>query len=63
MKTILVAPLMFLAIGCKAAAQAPPVTTPPTFGFSLPSVEGTLTYSLSASESFFTGYNDSGLNR
>jgi hypothetical protein len=62
MKKIRVAPLLLLAIGSMAAAQAPPLTTPPTFGFSLPSVEGTLTYSLSASESFFTGYQGSGLD-
>ena len=62
MKTTLVAPLVLLAIGSMAAAQAPPLAAPPTFGFSLPSVEGTLTYSLSGSESFFTGYQGSGLN-
>jgi hypothetical protein len=60
MKTTLVAPLLLLAIGPIAKAQAPPLATPPSFGFSLPSVEGTLTYSLSASESFFTGYQGSG---
>jgi hypothetical protein len=52
--------MMFFALGMMAAAQAPPMATPPTFGFSLPSVEGTLTYSLSASESFYTGYQNSG---
>jgi hypothetical protein len=60
MKTTLVAPLLLLAIGSMAKAQAPPLATPPSFGFSLPSVEGTLTYSLSASESFLTGYQGSG---
>ena len=58
MKTYLVAPALLLALGWRAEAQAPPLTTPPTFGFSLPSVEGTMTYSLSASESFLTGYNN-----
>ncbi len=58
MKTYLVAPVLLLALGWRAEAQAPPLATPPTFGFSLPSVEGTLTYSLSASESFETGYGD-----
>jgi hypothetical protein len=60
MKTILVAPLLFLAIGSRAEAQAPPMATAPSFGFSLPSAEGTLTYSLSASESFLTGSEASG---
>jgi hypothetical protein len=49
-----------LAIGSLAKAQAPPLATPPSFGFSLPSVEGTMTYSLSASESFLVGYQNSG---
>lgn len=56
MKSYLVAPLLLLALGSLAEAQAPPVATPPTFGFSLPTVEGTLTYSLSAGESLITGY-------
>jgi hypothetical protein len=56
MKAYLVASVLLLALGVRAKAQAPPLSTPPTFGFSLPSVEGTLTYSLSASESFLTGY-------
>jgi hypothetical protein len=56
MKAYLVAPVLLLAVGVRAKAQAPPLSTPPTFGFSLPSVEGTLTYSLSASEAFLTGY-------
>ena len=57
MKTYLVASAMFLAVGSLAQAQDVPaaVTSTPTFGFSLPSVEGTLTYSLSAAESFETG--------
>ncbi len=58
MKTYLVAPVLLLALGWRAEAQAPPLSTPPSFGFSLPSVEGTMTYSLSASESFLTGYNN-----
>ena len=58
MKRYLVAPVLLLALGWRAEAQAPPVATPPTFGFFLPTVEGTLTYSLSASESFLIGYND-----
>ncbi len=61
MKAYLVAPVLLLALGWRAEAQAPPLSTPPTFGFSLPSVEGSLTYSLSASESFETGYG-SGVN-
>jgi hypothetical protein len=60
MKTTLVALTLALAVGSVAAAQAPPLATPPSFGFSLPSVEGTLTYSLSASESFLTGYQANG---
>ena len=56
MKSYLVVPVLLLALGVRAKAQAPPTSTPPTFGFSLPSVEGTLTYSLSASEAFLTGY-------
>jgi hypothetical protein len=58
MKTYLVATVVLLALGVRAEAQAPPTSTPPSFGFSLPSVEGTMTYSLSASESFLTGYNN-----
>jgi hypothetical protein len=61
MKTYLMGPVLLLALGVRAKAQAPPLSTPPSFGFSLPSVEGTMTYSLSASEAFLTGYN-SGLN-
>jgi hypothetical protein len=61
MKAYLVAPVLLLALGWRAEAQAPPMSTPPSFGFSLPSVEGTLTYSLSASESFLSGY-DNGWN-
>jgi len=61
MKVYLVAPVLLLALGWRAEAQAPPMSTPPSFGFSLPSVEGTLTYSLSASESFLSGY-DNGWN-
>src|ERR1700689_1397096 len=62
MKTYLVAPVMLLALGSLAQAQDVPavVNSTPTFGFSLPSVEGTLTYSLSAAESFDTGYNTGG---
>ena len=55
MKTCLVAPVLLIALGAMAQEQAPPVASAPTFGFSLPTVEGTLTYSLSASESFLTG--------
>ncbi|MEO8735166.1 MAG: hypothetical protein ABI380_01355 [Edaphobacter sp.] len=60
MKSYLVAPLMLLALGSMAEAQQPQMSSAPTFGFSLPSVEGTLTYSLSASESYLTGYQNSG---
>jgi hypothetical protein len=51
---------MLFALGSLAQAQDVPaaVTSTPTFGFSLPSVEGTLTYSLSASQSFTTGYGN-----
>ena len=56
MKSYLMAPVLLLALGVRAQAQAPPLSTPPSFGFSLPSVEGTMTYSLSASEAFLTGY-------
>ncbi len=58
MKKYLVVPTLLLAFGSLAEAQAPPVTSTPTFGFSLPSVEGTLTYALSGSESFLTGYGN-----
>jgi hypothetical protein len=61
MKTTLVALLLSLAGGYVASAQAPPLATAPSFGFSLPSVEGTLTYSLSGSESFLIGDQTSGL--
>jgi hypothetical protein len=62
MKSYLVAPVMFFALGSLAQAQDVPATetSTPTFGFSLPSVEGTLTYSLSAAESFETGYAGGG---
>ena len=62
MKNTLMASAMLLALGSMAEAQAPPLSSPPSFGFSLPSVEGTLTYSLSASESFFTGYQSNGVD-
>jgi hypothetical protein len=60
MKTYLMAPAIFLAIGSLAQAQDIPAAAPttPTFGFSLPSVEGTMTYSLSAAQSFMTGYGN-----
>jgi hypothetical protein len=60
MKTYLMAPVMLLAIGSLAHAQDVPATvaSTPTFGFTLPSVEGSLTYSLSASQSFMTGYDN-----
>jgi hypothetical protein len=61
MKAYLMGPVLLLALGVRAEAQAPPLSTPPSFGFSLPSVEGTMTYSLSASEAFLTGYGG-GLN-
>jgi opacity protein-like surface antigen len=64
MKSYLVAPVMLLALGSLAQAQDVPATeiSTPTFGFSLPSVEGTLTYSLSAAESFETGYTGGGVD-
>ena len=60
MKTCLVAPLLLLTLGSIASAQATQPITPsaPNFGFTLPTVEGTLTYALSGSESFLTGYGD-----
>ena len=58
MKIYLVASVLFLTFAWSAEAQEPPLSAPPTFGFSLPSVEGTMTYSLSASESLLTGYNN-----
>jgi hypothetical protein len=56
------APIMLLALGSLAQAQDVPaaVSSTPTFGFSLPSVEGTLTYSLSGAESLVTGYGGGG---
>ena len=64
MKTYLVAPIMFLALGSLAQAQDVPAATisTPSFGFSLPSVEGTLTYSLNAAESVDTGYASGGVD-
>ena len=65
-RVMLAAPVMFLALGAITQAQAPPTpdtSSSPSFGFSLPSVEGTMTYSLSGSQSFYTGYNGSGVNR
>ena len=57
MKTYLVAPVILLAFGSLAHAQDVPavVVSTPTFGFSLPSVEGTMTYSLNAAESIIPG--------
>jgi hypothetical protein len=51
---------MLCAIASLAPAQDVPAAAPstPTFGFTLPSVEGTMTYSLSASQSFMTGYGN-----
>jgi hypothetical protein len=64
MKTYLVAPMLILALGSLAQAQDVPaaIVSTPTFGFSLPSVEGTLTYSLSAAESADTGYTAGGVD-
>ncbi|MDQ2841966.1 MAG: hypothetical protein M3Y72_13190 [Acidobacteriota bacterium] len=62
MKSYLVAGVMLLGLGSMAEAQEAPLSSAPTFGFSLPSVEGTLNYSLSASESYLTGYQNSGTN-
>ncbi|MGA7158355.1 MAG: hypothetical protein WBY53_16015 [Acidobacteriaceae bacterium] len=62
MKAYVVAPIMLFALGAMAQAQAPPMSSSPSFGFSLPTVEGTMTYSLSGSESFLTGYGASGVN-
>ena len=64
MKTYLVAPVMLLALGSLAQAQDVPAAavSTPSFGFSLPSVEGTLTYSLSAAESVDTGYASGGVD-
>jgi hypothetical protein len=59
MKSSLVAPLIFsFVLGAFAHAQnQEPTSSPaPNFGFTLPSVEGTLNYALSGSESFLTGY-------
>lgn len=58
MKTHLVAPLLLLTLGSLAHAQMPAATTSPSpgFGFSLPTVEGTMTYALTASEALETGY-------
>ncbi len=57
MKTRLVVPLLFLVLGSLACAQMQgPATSPsPGFGFSLPTVEGTLTYALTGSESAASG--------
>jgi hypothetical protein len=64
MKTYLVAPVMLLALGSLAQAQDVPaaVVSTPSFGFSLPSVEGTMTYSLSAADSIDTGYASGGFD-
>lgn len=64
MKTYLVAPVILLAFGSLAHAQDVPavVVSTPTFGFSLPSVEGTMTYSLNAAESIDTGYGTGGVD-
>lgn len=64
MKTCLMAPLFLLTLGSFASAQAqqPPTPSAPTFGFTLPTVEGTLTYALSGSESFLTGEGNGGVN-
>lgn len=64
MKTCLVAPLFLLTLGSAALAQAPQPITPsaPNFGFTLPTAEGTLTYAVSASESFITGQGNDDVN-
>ena len=64
MKTNVVAPLIFLALGALAHAQVQGAnsSTPPSFGFTLPSVGGTLTYALSGSESVSTGYGNGGVD-
>ena len=57
MKTHRVAPLIILMLGSLAHAQMPAATASPSpgFGFSLPTVEGTVTYALTGSESVTTG--------
>ena len=66
MKTNLVAPLILLTLGSLAHAQLQGATTSPStspspgFGFSLPTVEGTMTYALTASEDLETGYGTGG---
>ncbi len=63
MKLRLVAPLMFAMVGMLAFGQtqgsgASSTSAPasPGFGFTIPTVNGTLTYALSGSESFETGF-------
>jgi hypothetical protein len=57
MKTHLVAPLILLTLGsiAQAQVQGPATSLSPGFGFALPTVEGTLTYALTGSESVATG--------
>jgi hypothetical protein len=57
MKTKLVAPLILLTLGSLAHAQVQGTNPTPSsgFGFALPTVEGTLTYALTGSESATTG--------
>ncbi|MFP5231635.1 MAG: hypothetical protein ACLGQX_03280 [Acidobacteriota bacterium] len=59
MKTRLMVPILLMTLGATARGQNQPVVNQPSFGFSLPKVEGTLTYALSGSQTFITGYGGS----
>ncbi len=59
MKTCLMVSMLLMALGTTARGQNQPIVNQPSFGFSLPKVEGTLTYALSGSEAIMTGYGGS----
>ena len=56
MKTRLMVPILVMTLGATARGQNQPIVNQPSFGFSLPKVEGTLTYALNGSQTLITGY-------
>ncbi len=61
MKNCLLVSMLLLMQGVSAQGQNEPIVNQPSFGFSLPRVEGTLSYAISGSEAAMTGFGTSGV--
>ncbi len=61
MKSCLMVPMLMLMVGATAHGQNQPIENQPSFGFSLPKVEGTMTYALTGTEAAMTGFGVSGV--